>query len=218
MSERGRERERERERIRKKEEGKDREREQKKERERERERQTKVDSCRIMIHMFLIFAVSLAAVWVCSAPALEAIQAVAWKLAQGVLFFLLVCLGVICTAPIPWKGSKEDEAAEDTPLAGTMEDQALKKAELAALQQARCKAEKEADETDSEAEEKTFEAWAEHVFPRLTPEHQAKAASVKLTGLGSCSKCRWGAGCSSCSFPHACLFALREESNLAYRP
>ena len=154
----------------------------------------------------------------CFAPALEGIKGVAWKLALGVLSFLLVFLGMLCTWPIPWKGSKEDEAAEDTPLAGTMEDQALKKAELAALQQARCKAEKEADETDSEAEEKTFEAWAEHVFPRLTPEHQAKAALVKLTGLGSCSKCRWGAGCSSCSFPHACLRALREESNLAYRP
>ena len=154
--------------------------------------------------MVLILADSLSAVLVCSAPALEAIQAVAWKLAQGVLFFLLVCLGLICQVPIPWKGSKEDEAAEDTPLAGTMEDQALKKALLADLQQARLQAEKET--------EGAFEVWAEKVFPLLTPEHQAQAASVKLTGLGSCSKCRWGPGCSSCSLPRACLRALREES------
>ena len=140
----------------------------------------------------------------CFAPALEGIKGVAWKLALGVLSFLLVFLGMLCTWPIPWKGSKEDEAAEDTPLAGTMEDQALKKALLADLRQARLQAEKET--------EGAFEAWAEKVFPLLTPEHQAKAASVKLTGLGSCSKCRWGPGCSSCSFPHACLRALREES------
>ena len=151
----------------------------------------------------LILAVCLSTVLVCFAPALEGIKAVAWKLAQGVLFFLLVCLGVICTAPIPWKGSKENEAAEDTPLAGTMEDEALKKALLADLRQARLQAEKET--------EGAFEAWAEKVFPLLTPEHQAKAASVKLTGLGSCSKCRWGTGCSSCSFPHACKHFLREE-------
>ena len=114
---------------------------------------------------------------------LEGIKAVAWKLAQGVLFSLLVCLGVTCTAPVPWKGRKEDEAAEGTPLADPMEEEALKSLYfqadttdealladlLADLQQARLQNEKET--------QAAFEAWAEHFFPLLTPERQAKAGA-----------------------------------------
>ena len=83
-----------------------------------------------------------------------------------------------------------------------MEDEALKKAKKEAFLKSVKAAQKK---------EEAFQAWAENCFPLLMPDHQAEAASVKLTGLGSCSKCRWGTGCSSCSFPHACRHFLREE-------
>ena len=63
----------------------------------------------------------------------------------------------------------------------------------------------------AQKEEEAFQAWAENCVSLLTEAHQAEAASVQLTGLGSCSRCRWGTGCSSCSFPHACKHFLREE-------
>ena len=120
------------------------------------------------------------------------------------------------------------QPAEDTPLApeslqeaqvladtiedsleAIMEDEALKKAKKEAFLES---------VTAAQKKEEAFQACAENCLPLLTPAHQAEAASVKLTGLGSCSRCRWGTGCSSCTFPHACRFHLRDELGKLLRP
>ena len=111
----------------------------------------------------------------------------------------------------------EDPAEEAQVLADTIEasleaiieDEALKTAKKEAFLESVRAAQKK---------EEAFQAWAENCLPLLTEAHQAEAASVQLTGLGSCSRCRWGTGCSSCSFPHACRFLLREELGKPVRP
>ena len=100
-------------------------------------------------------------------------------------------------------------ATLEASLEAIMEDEALKNAKKEAfLKKVRA----------ARKQEESFQAWAENCVSLLTEAHQAEAASVQLTGLGSCSRCRWGTGCSSCSFPHAVRYFLREELGQPVRP
>ena len=61
-------------------------------------------------------------------------------------------------------------------------------------------------------EDDDLEAWAIGMLEMLTPGHQEICRRIQKEGLGSCSRCSFGAGCNLCHFAKAVRYWRKEET------